>query len=369
MVKKIKIINVVGARPNFMKIAPLMKEYPKYDSFQPVIVHTGQHYDANMSDLFFSQLQIPKPDIYLGVGSDSHSKQTAKIMEKFEDVCLDMKPDAVLVVGDVNSTMACSLVASKMGIKIIHLEAGLRSYDRTMPEEINRLVTDALADLLLTPSKDANENLIKEGIPQSKIFFVGNIMIDTLFQFFPLYEKSKILKELKIDKENYILVTLHRPSNVDLKENISKIINAFEVIQKDIKIIFPMHPRTRNKLREFGLNGYVDSLKNIIITDPIGYLDFQKLMSNSKLVITDSGGIQEETTALKIPCITVRKNTERPITVVEGSNEIVGLDMDKLVYFSRKALSNDWKSSSIPDFWDGKTSERVLKVLHDYFVK
>jgi UDP-N-acetylglucosamine 2-epimerase (non-hydrolysing) len=369
MVNKIKIINVVGARPNFMKIAPLMKEYSKYDSFKPIIVHTGQHYDANMSDLFFNQLQIPKPNISLGVGSDSHSKQTAKIMEKFEDVCLDVQPDAVLVVGDVNSTMACSLVASKMGIKIIHLEAGLRSYDRTMPEEINRLVTDALADVLLTPSKDADDNLIKEGIPKSKIFFVGNIMIDTLFQFLPLAEKSQILDDLKIKKNDFILVTLHRPSNVDQQENLTKIINAFEQIQKEIKIIFPIHPRTRNKLNEFGLNENVKSLKNLILTDPIGYLDFQKLMINAKLVITDSGGIQEETTALKIPCITVRENTERPITVIEGSNEIVGLDMDKLLNFTNKALNNQWKDSKIPVFWDGKTGQRVLKVLYNYFVK
>jgi UDP-N-acetylglucosamine 2-epimerase (non-hydrolysing) len=369
MVNKIKIINVVGARPNFMKIAPLMKEYSKYDSFKPIIVHTGQHYDANMSDLFFNQLQIPKPDISLGVGSDSHSKQTAKIMEKFEDVCLNVQPDAVLVVGDVNSTMACSLVASKIGIKIIHLEAGLRSYDRTMPEEINRLVTDALADILLTPSQDADDNLIKEGIPKSKIFFVGNIMIDTLLQFLPLAEKSQILDDLKINKKDFILVTLHRPSNVDQQENLTKIINTFEQIQKEIKIIFPIHPRTRNKLNEFGFNEKVKSFKNLILTDPIGYLDFQKLMINAKLVITDSGGIQEETTALKIPCITVRENTERPITVIEGSNEIVGLDMDKLLNLTNKALKNQWKESKIPVFWDGKTSQRVLKVLYNFFVK
>lgn len=369
MVKKIKIINVVGARPNFMKIAPLMKEYSKYDSFEPIIVHTGQHYDSNMSDLFFNQLQIPEPDVFLGVGSDSHSKQTAKIMEKFEDVCLDVLPDAILVVGDVNSTMACSLVASKLGIKIIHLEAGLRSNDRTMPEEINRLVTDALADILLTPSRDANENLMKEGIPESKIFLVGNIMIDTLFQFLPLAEKSNILNSFNLNKGNFILVTLHRPSNVDFQENITKILRAFELIQKEIKIIFPIHPRTKNKLKEFGLNKFINSLSNLIITDPIGYLDFQKLMSNSKVVITDSGGIQEETTALKIPCITVRENTERPITVSEGSNEIVGMDMNKLIDLTNKALNNLWKDSKIPQFWDGLTSQRVLKVLNDYFVK
>lgn len=369
MANKIKIINVVGARPNFMKIAPLMKEYLKYDSIKPIIVHTGQHYDNNMSDLFFNQLQIPKPDISLGVGSHSHSKQTAKIMEKFEDVCLEVQPDAVLVVGDVNSTMACSLVASKMGIKIIHLEAGLRSYDRTMPEEINRLVTDALADILLTPSEDANQNLMKEGIPNTKIFFVGNIMIDTLYQFLPLAEKSLILENLKIQKNNYILVTLHRPSNVDKQDNLAKIFDAFDKIQREIKIIFPIHPRTRNKLSEFGLNEFVKSLKNLILAEPIGYLDFQKLMINSKLVITDSGGIQEETTALKIPCITVRENTERPITVLEGSNEIVGLDMDKLLHLTHKALNDQWKDSKIPVFWDGKTSQRVLKILHNYFVK
>lgn len=360
-----KIINVVGARPNFMKIAPLMKAYKESAIIEPVLLHTGQHYDDNMSRLFFDELGIPKPDIYLGIGSGSHAQQTARIMEKFDDVCTELKPDAILVVGDVNSTMACSLVASKTGVKIVHLEAGLRSGDRRMPEEINRLVTDVLADLLLTPSRDADENLIREGISPEKIRFVGNIMIDTLFQFLPIADKSDILTKMSLSPKEYILITMHRPSNVDTRDNLEAILKAFAEIQDKAKIVFPMHPRTLGRIKEFGLDGFVKSLKNLIITEPAGYLDFQKLMSNSKLVITDSGGIQEETTALGIPCITVRENTERPVTVWQGTNEIIGTDMVKLIEYSNKALDGNWKKGAIPELWDGKTAGRVVKTLEE----
>jgi len=360
-----KIINIVGARPNFMKIAPIMDEMKKYSWIQPILLHTGQHYDQKMSTLFFDELKIPKPDISLGVGSDTHAKQVAKIMEKFDDVCIAEKPDAIMVVGDVNSTMACSLVASKMNIKIIHLEAGLRSFDRSMPEEINRLVTDVLADLLLTSSVDGDKNLMREGIDPDKIKFVGNIMIDTLFHFLPIVEKSGILDKLNIECKKYILLTLHRPSNVDSKENLEKILKTLHVIQKNIKIVFPIHPRTLKNITEVGLKPLLDGMKNLIITDPLGYIDFQKLMTNSKLVITDSGGIQEETTALKIPCITIRENTERPVTVTEGSNELIGTNMELLLQYTHRAIQDKWKESSIPALWDGSTSVRVIKAIKD----
>ncbi len=362
-----KILNIVGARPNFMKIAPLISAMQNSKTIEPILIHTGQHYDEKMSHLFFEELEIPKPQVNLGVGSLSQAKQVAKIMELFEDVCLDYKPDAILVVGDVNSTMACSLVASKLGIKIIHLEAGLRSFDRRMPEEINRLVTDSIADLLLTPSEDGNQNLIKEGIPESKIKFVGNIMIDTLFHFLPKAKKTNILDNLNLKEKEYIALTLHRPSNVDDETNLKNIFDTLIKIQKDIKIVFPIHPRTLKNLTNFGFENDIKNAQNLILTEPLGYLEFQKLMSNSKFVITDSGGIQEETTALKIPCITVRENTERPITIWEGSNELVGLDMDKLYCFSQKAINNEWKKSSIPKFWDGKTAIRVVSEIENYF--
>lgn len=362
--KKIKIINVVGARPNFMKIAPLMAEMKKYDQIHPVLLHTGQHYDEKMSKLFFEELHIPKPDIFLGVGSNTHAKQVAKIMDLFDDVCAAEKPDAVLVVGDVNSTLACSLVASKLGIKIIHLEAGLRSFDRTMPEEINRIVTDSLSDLLLTPSEDANEQLLKEGIDRKKIHWVGNIMIDTLYHVMPTIETSKILETFRLTPNRYVLVTLHRPSNVDTKENLTTILNLFQGIPKDFSIVFPIHPRTKKNLTDFGLDNVVNGMTNLILTEPLGYIDFQRLMTKTQLVITDSGGIQEETTTLKIPCITLRDNTERPITVTMGSNILVKKnEFGNLPMLLEKALSGNWKKSEIPPFWDGMTSQRVVDVI------
>ena len=362
-----RILNIVGARPNFMKIAPLMTAMLKSELIEPILIHTGQHYDEKMSKLFFEELEIPKPEVNLGVGSGSQAKQVAKIMEGFDDICEQYKPDAILVVGDVNSTMACSIVAAKLGIKIIHMEAGLRSYDRRMPEEINRIVTDSLADLLLTPSEDGTENLLKEGISPDKIKLVGNIMIDTLLHFLPKAEKSDVLEKLSISKNEYVAVTLHRPSTVDDADNLKSVLETLGKIQEKIKIVFPIHPRTRKNIELYGLNKLVEESSNLILTEPLGYLDFQKLMSNSKFMITDSGGVQEETTALKIPCITVRENTERPVTIWEGTNEIVGFDMEKLLFYANKAISGDWKESRIPQYWDGKTAERVVDTIENYF--
>jgi len=363
-----RIINVVGARPNFMKISPVMAAMKNNPDFDPVLIHTGQHYDNNMSDQFFKELNIPPADINLNIGSDSQAKQVARIIDKFEDVCKDIRPDAVLVVGDVNSTMACSIVASKAGIKLIHLEAGLRSYDRSMPEEINRLVTDTLADLLLTPSKDADKNLLKEGISPDKIVCVGNIMIDTLYQFLPLSEKSTIIEKHRLKEKEYILLTLHRPSNVDNKEQLKKLLDAFSVIQKQIPIIFPVHPRTLKNIHSFGLMKLIKSMPWLIIENTLGYLDFQRLMSCSRLVITDSGGIQEETTVLKIPCITLRENTERPITITMGSNVLVGKDTDKLLRCVMNVLQGKWKKGKIPEQWDGKTAQRVITAIYHKFL-
>ncbi len=357
-----KIINIVGARPNFMKIAPLMEELKKNTNFESLLLHTGQHYDDNMSKVFFEELNIPRPDIYLGVGSASHAKQTARIMEKFDEVCDIEKPDAILVVGDVNSTLACTLVASKKNITTIHLEAGLRSFDRTMPEEINRLVTDTLSDILLIPSLDAKENLLKEGIPETKIYFVGNIMIDTLIRNLPVIKKSDILTRLEAP-QNYALITLHRPSNVDNPILLRKIIYTFLYLQQDIPLIFPLHPRTLKNLKKLGLYSSLSRAKHIILSEPLGYIDFQNLMLNAQFVITDSGGIQEETTYLGIPCLTLRKNTERPITITEGSNLLIGEDMHLLLESVHDILNNKWKKGKIPKFWDGKTAKRVVKVL------
>ncbi len=359
-----KIMNVVGARPNFMKIGPIQREMNRRNSeFQPVLVHTGQHYDEKMSKLFFDDLQLPKPDVYLGVGSGSHAGQTAKIMIDFEKVCLEHKPDMVLVVGDVNSTVACSLVASKLWIPVIHVEAGLRSFDRKMPEEINRLVTDALADYLFITEKAGIENLKNEGVDDSKVHFVGNVMIDSLAFFLEKARESDILKKLELREKNYALVTLHRPSNVDEPENFLKILTAFEQIEKEIPIVFPIHPRTRKNIERFGLEDRVKALKNLKLLPPIGYLDFMNLTQNCKFVMTDSGGIQEETTYLGIPCMTLRENTERPITIEVGTNELVGPNTEQILNFAQKMLSGQWKKGAVPELWDGRAAERIVEVL------
>lgn len=359
-----KIVSVVGARPNFMKIAPIAKAIKKYKSIKHVLVHTGQHYDEKMSRSFFRQLGIPRPQINLEVGSGSHAQQTALVMMRFETVLIKQKPDVVLVVGDVNSTMACTLVAKKLCIPVAHVEAGLRSYDQKMPEEINRLVTDCLADVLFTTSQDADKNLRKEGVPASKIHFVGNVMIDTLLSNLKKAEYSKILHELNIKMKSYALVTLHRPSNVDDKVSLMKVMQAIEAIQKDIKVVFPVHPRTMKNIRKYLAKKQRAVLKNVIFIDPLGYFDFMHLMKNAKLVVTDSGGIQEETSVLGIPCLTARENTERPITISQGTNILVGTNPGKIVNAARRVIQGKNKKGSCPKFWDGKAAVRIVKVLY-----
>ena len=363
----LKVINVVGARPNFMKVAPIVAAMKtRLTKFQPLVVHTGQHYDADMSDSFFRDLQLPQPDTHLDVGSGSHAAQTAAVMERFEPVVLNEKPDWVLVVGDVNSTIACALVCVKLGVKVAHVEAGLRSRDRTMPEEINRLLTDQISDLLFTPSHDADENLRAEGIPEERIRFVGNVMIDSLHQNLERARRSSVLGDLGVGDRAYAVMTLHRPSNVDVPETFARILSALETITEKLPVVFPVHPRTRKTIAALGLSERVAAMKNLRVVDPLGYLDFLALYSQSRLVLTDSGGIQEETTALGIPCLTLRENTERPITVALGTNVVVGTDTAKIVNAASAALNGAGpKAVTQPPLWDGHTSERILNVLEE----
>jgi UDP-N-acetylglucosamine 2-epimerase (non-hydrolysing) len=363
----LKVLNVVGARPNFMKVAPIvaaMKQRPA--KFQPLVVHTGQHYDAAMSDSFFRDLELPEPDMHLGVGSGSHAAQTAAVMQRFEPVVLEQKPDWVLVVGDVNSTLACALVCVKLGVKVAHVEAGLRSRDRTMPEEINRLLTDQIADLLLTPSADAGANLRAEGIPSERIRFVGNVMIDSLLQNLERARQSPVRRALGVADADYGVLTLHRPSNVDRPDTFARILSALETITQKLPVIFPVHPRTRKTIVELGLSERVEAMKNLRLIDPLGYVDFLSLYSSARFVLTDSGGIQEETTALGIPCLTLRENTERPITVELGTNVVVGTDTNRIIAAASAALNGSAKRTTRqPPLWDGHTSERILDALED----
>ncbi len=364
----LKVINVAGARPNFMKVAPIVAAMNRRaGEFRQVLVHTGQHYDAAMSDAFFRDLEIPEPDIDLGVGSGSHAVQTAGVIQAFEPYVISEKPDWVLVVGDVNSTVACALVCAKLGVKVAHVEAGLRSRDRSMPEEINRVLTDQIADLLLTPSADANANLRTEGIPESKIRMVGNVMIDSLNANLARANQSTILKDLNLDGQDYATLTLHRPSNVDEQEALARILKALEQIARRIPIIFPAHPRTRKMIAEMGLAQRFEKVSGLTMIDPAGYLDFLKLMSSARLVLTDSGGIQEETTVLGIPCITLRENTERPITVEMGTNTIAGTDTEKIISAAERALAQppDKSNLRIPPLWDGKSADRILDALSE----
>ncbi|NGP88310.1 non-hydrolyzing UDP-N-acetylglucosamine 2-epimerase [Fodinibius halophilus] len=361
-----KIMNVASARPNFMKVAPLLEEYKNHEEIESQLLHTGQHYDYEMSKIFFDELGIPKPDFHLGVGSGSHAEQTAKVMVEFEKVLQEEQPDWVVVVGDVNPTMACTIVANKMGIKVAHVEAGLRSYDRDMPEEINRVLTDSIADLLLTPSIDGNMNLIKEGIPEEKIRFVGNIMIDTLFNMRERSDESTILGDLGIDKKGYGLVTLHRPSNVDQEDTLSNFVTILEETSKDLSLVWPVHPRSKNNAEKFGLWDRLQDIKDLHLLEPVGYLDNVCLMNNARLVLTDSGGIQEETTALGVPCLTARENTERPITITEGTNTLVGTDPDVILDHIEKHLQNGIagnKDLPKPLYWDGNTAKRIVKAI------
>ncbi len=396
--RKLKIILVGGARPNFMKIAPLFHEMKKHPGFEPVLVHTGQHYDENMSDLFFRELDIPDPDINLGVGSASQAVQTARIMEKFEKVCLEEKPDAVLVVGDVNSTAACTLVASKLHITAIHYEAGLRSRDKTMPEEINRLVTDAISDLFFTTSVDASENLVKEGHKKENIFMVGNLMIDSLVRNLEKAESIDMEFKIKAFPHNaslnlqrtksiksfcggdaqsakrhapcafplaaegkYGVMTFHRPNNVDQREDLEKLVDIWTGLSEKIPLVFPVHPRTWKNILAFGFEKRISSYIHLFLIEPVGYLHFIRLMRHAKFVLTDSGGIQEETTYMNIPCLTIRPTTERPVTIWEGSNKLI--NVDDIMAEVDLILQGKGKTGKIPEYWDGKTAERIAAVL------
>jgi UDP-N-acetylglucosamine 2-epimerase (non-hydrolysing) len=360
-----KIISVVGARPNFMKMAPIHKAIQKRspltkDSFiKHIVCHTGQHYDTNMSKIFFEDLELPRPDFYLGIGSGTHTEQTAKVMMAFEKVLLEEKPNLVIVYGDVNSTLACSLVTNKMGILLAHIEAGLRSFDRSMPEEINRIITDHLTDYLFVTEKSGLENLQNEGISAKKTVFAGNTMIDSLEYYIDKSNRSNILVSLDVLKNNYILVTLHRPSNVDNLNNLANIIKMLNEVNSRCKIIFPMHPRTRTIVEKLN----VDILFKVI--PPVGYIDFIALMKNALVVLTDSGGIQEETTYLGVQCLTLRENTERPITVEVGTNQIVGTDLIKVKKAILDILSGKLKKGQIPQLWDSHASDRIISYLQN----
>jgi len=357
-----KVISVVGARPNFVKIAPVHKAFIEHsNTVKHLVCHTGQHFDDRLSKVFFEELEIPEPDFYLGVGSGSHAEQTAKIMMAFEKVLLEEKPDMIIVPGDVNSTMAASLVASKMGIKIAHIEAGLRSFDRTMPEEINRIVTDILSDLLFVSEKSGLVNLKNEGISDSKIFFTGNVMIDSLVNCLPKIESSGIHKMLDLEPRNYILATFHRPANVDNRDTLAAVVNFLNLCSTYRKVIFAVHPRTDKMLLEYGLKN--NFAENVVLTAPLGYLEFLSLTQKAALVITDSGGIQEETTFLSVPCITVRDNTERPVTVTEGTNYLAGTMLDGLEYIVKDLLEKAREGGKIPELWDGKAAERIAGII------
>jgi UDP-N-acetylglucosamine 2-epimerase (non-hydrolysing) len=360
----LKILNIVGARPNFMKIAPIIREMRRRGrEFQPLIVHTGQHYDEAMSDSFFRDLGIPAPDFHLEVGSASHAVQTARIMTAFEPVVLEEQPDWVLVVGDVNSTIACALVCSKLGVRVAHVEAGLRSRDRTMPEEINRILTDAISDLLLTTSEDADENLKQEGIGEDKIKFVGNVMIDSLFYNLEKSKNLNVRENFGLNDKDYAVVTLHRPSNVDEREVFGGLLDALTAVSEKIPVIFPVHPRTRGNIEKFGFAERVAN-SNVRLIEPLGYLDFMNLYSSARLVLTDSGGLQEETTALGIPCLTLRENTERPITIELGTNQLVGTSAEKIKQAAFGILENpEQKGTKIPPLWDGHAAERICDAL------
>ncbi len=360
----LKILNIVGARPNFMKIAPIVREMKRRaNDFAPLIVHTGQHYDAAMSDSFFEDLGIPAPDYHLEIGSASHAVQTAKIMTAFEPIVLAEKPDWVLVVGDVNSTIACALVCAKLNVKIAHVEAGLRSRDRTMPEEINRILTDAISDLLLTTSEDADENLKNEGVSANKIKFVGNVMIDSLFYNLEKAKGLEVRENLGLTEKEYAVLTLHRPSNVDDQTTFAGLLEALIDVSERLPVVFPAHPRTRANIERFGFAERIER-SDIRLIEPLGYLDFMNLYSGAKLVLTDSGGLQEETTALEIPCLTLRENTERPITISHGTNILVGTDPQKIKEAALEVLNRvGVPDKKIPLLWDGHAAERICDSL------
>ena len=356
-----KVLAVVGARPNFVKIAPIMAELAKYPYVATTLAHTGQHYDAQMSDAFFANLEIPRPDVNLGVQASGAVAQIAGIMTRLEPVMVGVRPDVVVVVGDVNSTLAAALTAVKVGRPLAHVEAGLRSFDRTMPEEVNRVLTDAISDLLFTTEPAANENLRNEGVAAEKIHFVGNVMIDTLFRHRERASASDVLERLRLTPKSYVALTLHRPSNVDGDGSLGLLLRAIERIQEEVSVVFPVHPRTRRRLE--GMAGSLPSMPRLLTVDPLPYLEFLQVMANAQCVLTDSGGIQEETTALGVPCLTLRPGTERPITVSRGTNRVVGTDPEAIYSSWRTVAEGKWPQGALPDLWDGKAAGRIVRIL------
>lgn len=360
-----KVISVVGARPNFMKVAPIHRAFAAYASeIEHSIVHTGQHYDAAMSDAFFRDLDMPAPAVFLGVGSASHAEQTARVMVAFERVCQELQPNFVIVVGDVNSTIACSLSAVKSGIPVAHVEAGLRSFDRTMPEEVNRIATDAICDYYFVTEQSGVDNLLRENKPRERVFFVGNTMIDSLHYALPIARQSAIVRELGLQEKGYVLVTLHRPSNVDNPEQLRPLLDVLCELSQQRQVVLPLHPRTRKNIEEFGLQEQLQQAQNVLLLEPQGYIQFLALMDSADFVLTDSGGIQEETTALSIPCITMRTTTERPITCEIGTNILVVPEAEELRTVVRSTLNNPRKHGTVPPLWDGCAAERIaLKIV------
>lgn len=361
-----KIVNVIGARPNLMKIAPIVAQMRRFSEIEPILVHTGQHYDQNMSGVFFEELGIPKPDYNLGVGSGSHTSQTAQIMLALELLFQELRPDLVLVVGDVNSTLAATLVASKLRIPLAHIEAGLRSFDRTMPEEINRILTDSVSDYLFTTEPSGNENLRAEGIPEHKIFFVGNVMIDTLLRQQERANALDMPSYYGVPPNGYALLTLHRPSNVDAPEIFNGILDSIDFLQARLPILFPAHPRTLKRLKEFGLWERVQAMSNLKMLEPLSYLKFLGLMAQARLMVTDSGGVQEETTILGVPCLTLRENTERPVTVTQGTNQILGTSPERIIAAISEVLNGQVKLGNRPELWDGNAAKRIVKILRSH---
>ena len=369
-----RVLNVVGARPNFVKIAPILREMRRHAAIVPLLVHTGQHYDDRMSDPFFADLEIPSPDFNLGVGSGSHAVQTAEVMRRLEPLIETVRPDVVLVVGDVNSTLAAAVTAAKLTVPVAHVEAGLRSFDRAMPEEINRRLTDAISDLLFVTEESARNNLLREGIERARIHFVGNVMIDALEIFRPRWEASPICARLSLDVgQPYAVLTLHRPSNVDDSLVLTNLLDALHELGRQMLILFPVHPRVAERLARQGypLRTFVESgeptpSKGLIYLEPLGYLDFVALMSRARLVLTDSGGIQEETTILGVPCLTLRDNTERPVTVTHGTNRIIGTDPARIVAEALRTLDNPSPPDDAPALWDGCAAARIVRVLLEW---
>ena len=357
----LKIAAIVGARPNFVKIAPIVTELRTRPEAITTLIHTGQHYDRPMSDAFFASLELPDPDVNLHVKASSATAQIAEIILRLEPVLAATRPDLVVVVGDVNSTLAGALTVNKLGLRLAHVEAGLRSFDRTMLEEINRVLTDSISDLLFTTERTANENLVQEGIRRDRIHFVGNVMIDTLFLYRERARASSILEALAVAPQGYSLLTLHRPSNVDMEDTLRPLLGAVARIQATSPVVFPVHPRTRGRLER--LTGAMPAMANLRLVDPLPYLDFVQLMANARCVLTDSGGIQEETTALGVPCLTLRENTERPITASRGTNRGIGVEPDAIYSHWRRAVDGQWPAGELPERWDGQAARRIVNIL------